>query len=282
VKSTLRHPIRSLKEPFGKAGLTVAVIALVLALTGAAFAAAGITGKQKKEVEKIAKKFAGKPGPAGPAGPAGANGTNGKDGAPGLNGKEGPEGPEGLEGPEGPEGPEGSPWTAGGVLPHEKTETGSWSADASGEEASSPIITSISFPIPLESGLAAAKVHYVNKKVQEGKIGAGSEELCEGKTGSELSACEAPYIAIGEACPGAAANAQAEPGNLCVYETSTTALKPAGEAFGPPFQTITVPSGQSPPVLTGGAGPTGAIVAFVAVGGAPRYAFGTWAVTATE
>jgi hypothetical protein len=30
---------RRLKEPFGKAGLTVAIVALVLATTGAAFAA---------------------------------------------------------------------------------------------------------------------------------------------------------------------------------------------------------------------------------------------------
>ena len=61
----LRHPIRAIREPFGTAGLIVACVALVLALTGAAFAAAGLTGKQKKEVEKIAKKYAGKPGAAG-------------------------------------------------------------------------------------------------------------------------------------------------------------------------------------------------------------------------
>lgn len=95
----LRHPVRAIEEPFGKAGLVVAVLALVLALTGAAFAAAGLNGKQKKQVEKIAKKYAGKPGApgaAGPAGPAGAkgdtgaagsNGTNGTDGSPGAAGK---------------------------------------------------------------------------------------------------------------------------------------------------------------------------------------------------
>ncbi|MCW2987260.1 MAG: hypothetical protein JWM24_198, partial [Solirubrobacterales bacterium] len=52
---------RRLREPFGKAGLTVGVIALVMALVGGAYAAGALTGKQKKEVEKIAKKFAGKP-----------------------------------------------------------------------------------------------------------------------------------------------------------------------------------------------------------------------------
>ena len=79
-------------------GLTIAVIALVLALTGGAFAAAGkLTGSEKKEVKKIAKKFAGKngkngndgaPGAAGPVGAqgnAGANGTNGTNGADGVS-----------------------------------------------------------------------------------------------------------------------------------------------------------------------------------------------------
>jgi hypothetical protein len=158
----LRHPINAIREPFGKAGLIIAVIALVFAMVGGAFAAKGaLTGKQKKEVEKIAKKYAGKTGPAGPQGPAGTNGTNGKDGA---NGKDGTNGTNGksvttgnaalaeceeggitveVEGTpatkkkvcNGEEGKEGSPWTAGGTLPPEKTETGAW--------------VPISFPIPL-------------------------------------------------------------------------------------------------------------------------------------
>ncbi len=92
----LRHPIRSFKEPFGKAGLTVAILALVLAMVGGAYAASGaLSGKQKKEVEKIAKKDAGKPGANGAAGTAGTNGTNGtngKDGAAGTAGTNGTNG----------------------------------------------------------------------------------------------------------------------------------------------------------------------------------------------
>src|SRR3954453_22689625 len=61
---------RHFKEPFGKAGLTVAILALVLAMVGGAWAAVGLNGKQKKEVRKIAKTFAGKPGVAGQQGPA--------------------------------------------------------------------------------------------------------------------------------------------------------------------------------------------------------------------
>jgi hypothetical protein len=90
MKRKLRHPIRAIREPFGKAGLTVAILALVFAMVGGAYAASGgLNGKQKKEVEKIAKKYAGKPGATGPAGAAGKNGndgTNGTNGGPGSNG----------------------------------------------------------------------------------------------------------------------------------------------------------------------------------------------------
>jgi hypothetical protein len=124
MKRKLRHPVRSIREPFGKAGLTVAILALVLAMVGGAYAAGALSGKQKKEVEKIAKKYAGKTGSAGsqgPAGPAGAKGdtgTNGKDGTNGTNGTNGKEGPEGKQGKEGTTG-----FTE--TLPSGKTETGS-------------------------------------------------------------------------------------------------------------------------------------------------------------
>jgi hypothetical protein len=88
----LRHPVRAIREPFGTAGLVIACIAIVLALTGAAFAAGKLTSKQKKEVEKIAKKYAGKPGAPGASGPAGPAGGNGKDGANGTNGANGTDG----------------------------------------------------------------------------------------------------------------------------------------------------------------------------------------------
>jgi hypothetical protein len=110
----LRHPVRAIREPFGTAGLIVAMVALVAALGGTALAAKGaLTGKQKKEVEKIAKKFAGPAGPAGPTGPAGANGTNGakgETGAPGAPGTPGSPGAAGTPGDPG-ESPKGTPFT---------------------------------------------------------------------------------------------------------------------------------------------------------------------------
>jgi hypothetical protein len=88
--SNPRHPARALREPFGKAGLIVACCALLLACTGAAFAAGKLTGPQKKEVGKIAAKVAakdaGKQGPKGATGPAGAAGPTGAPGAPGAAG----------------------------------------------------------------------------------------------------------------------------------------------------------------------------------------------------
>jgi Collagen triple helix repeat (20 copies) len=182
----LRHPIRPLREPFGKAGLTVAVIALVLAMVGGAYAAGALTGKQKKEVEKIAKKFAGKPGAPGATGQAGSAGPAGKNGAQGLQGD------PGQPGEPGPEGPEGSPWTAGGTLPPEATETGTFTATAE-SPTSNNALAALSFPIPLKSSIPHENVLFVTAKdVEEEKIPVG----CSGTL-------EAPNAA---------------PGNICVFE----------------------------------------------------------------
>jgi hypothetical protein len=93
--------LKRLKKRFAASGpgLTVGVIAIVLALTGGAIAASGgLSGTQKKEVKKIAqteaKKLAkqgpkGDPGSAGLAGPTGPQGSKGDPGTPGTNGKDG-------------------------------------------------------------------------------------------------------------------------------------------------------------------------------------------------
>jgi hypothetical protein len=84
-------------------GVTLGVIAIVLALTGGAIAAGGaLTGKQKKEVKAIAKAEAkkvkgtpGAPGPTGPTGPTGQAGAKGDKGDPGTPGGPGQNGSEG-------------------------------------------------------------------------------------------------------------------------------------------------------------------------------------------
>ncbi|HWI97051.1 MAG TPA: hypothetical protein VNS60_13380 [Solirubrobacterales bacterium] len=197
-------------------GLTVAVIAMVLALTGGAFAAAGkLTGPQKKEVEKIAKKVAkpGKPGAPGPAGKDGTNGTNGAKGDKGDNGTNGTNGTNGKSAvvtpePEGENcekggvavevsgepatkkfvcnGQEGSPWTVDGTLPPEKTETGAWAFTGTTADTNG-IRVPISFPIHLSGGLEETAVHFQ-----------GESEF-------------------GVHCPGIVAVPEADPGQLCVY-----------------------------------------------------------------
>ncbi|MGH7484032.1 MAG: hypothetical protein ACREMY_00330 [bacterium] len=109
--------LKKTRDQIGTAGLVVAIIALIAALTGGALAATGggplastsaqrqfkkgkskLTKQQIKEVEKLAKKYAGKdggPGPPGPKGDAGATGV-GKEGSAGKEGKEGKEGEEGA------------------------------------------------------------------------------------------------------------------------------------------------------------------------------------------
>lgn len=87
-------------------GLTVGVIAMLIALTGGAFAASGaLSPKQKKEVKAIVKAEVKKfPGPAGPAGPAGPQGLTGAAGAAGAKGDQGAEGKKGADGAPGKDG----------------------------------------------------------------------------------------------------------------------------------------------------------------------------------
>jgi hypothetical protein len=89
MSELIKDRYEAFRERFGTAGVVIGVIALVVALTGSAFAAGGgLSGKQKKEVKAIAKSFQGT-GPEGKQGPAGTNGTSGKDGTNGANGTDG-------------------------------------------------------------------------------------------------------------------------------------------------------------------------------------------------
>jgi hypothetical protein len=186
-----------LRKHFGIPG-AIAVIALVFAMFGGAYAAtrhhkksAVIITKLSQIKSSVRSQLKGAAGPAGPQGPAGSNGkdgSNGQNGAPGTPGAPGAKGksvvlvdeePETCEKEEGftyevesssvknevCRGPEGSPWTAGGTLPSGKTETGAWdlqAAIAPGRE------TAISYPIPLASAIS-----FTNAKVNSLATGTG-------------------------------------------------------------------------------------------------------------
>ena len=268
--------LHRIRDRFGTAGLAVAIVALVAALAGTAVAASGaLTGKQKKEVKNIAKQYAGKPGadgaagPPGPGGPKGDTGAAGSSGKDGTNGKDGSSvtskslpignahclsggseftassgatyacnGEEGAEGPpgeDGKDGKDGNPWAVGGVVPPGETETGAYAVGQLPIEQF--VYLPISFPIPLATGVDA---HF-------------------------LSAEEPEPTAE---CPGSAAEPEAEPGNLCVYEKT---------GFGITLQAVENPStGEQ----IDEAGPTGAVL--VLHGEEFASSRGTWAVTAPE
>jgi hypothetical protein len=238
---------RRLKEPFGKAGLTVAICALVLALVGGAYAAGGLTKSQEKQVTKIAKKYAGKPGAPG------LNGTNGTNGGAGEKGPKGDPGSPGEAGESVTVTPEGectkfSNKSGTGkacdgetgfteTLPSEKTETGAWSI-ASPNPANA--LVSVSFPIPLPSALDATHVHFV------GESGAAPD------------------------CLGTVQEPSAEAGNLCIYYSFTSGTE--GQ--------IVRPAGTSPVDPTAGAARNGALLSFFRHGEEEVTSWGSWAVTA--
>lgn len=264
----------------------IAVIALVFAMIGGAWAAKGgviITklsqispGVQKKL--KGAKGPQGNPGPAGPAGPAGAAGPAGTDGldgekgatgaagAPGTPGSKGATGatgpsglagatgPTGVDGAEGATGPTGSPWVPDNELPSGAKLTGSWSMGAIALEGTTnnpafPFRIPISFSIPLAAGLPSTNAHW----------------LKEGESG-------------GEDCPGSAADPEAKAGHLCVYTTDESEQW-NGELPLTNWSSIGGITKAGAPGTEAGVSTAGAFLnAYIF--GENAYAFGTWAVKA--
>jgi hypothetical protein len=233
-----------LRETCGTAGLVMAVVALILAAAGGAYAAGGgLSAKQKKEVKKIAKSFQG-------TGPVGAPGAPGPQGPVGPKGEAGAAGPVGPAGKDGEDGEDGSPWTAGGTLPAEATETGTWVLGTFAPETISPgqeLRAAISFTIPLAAPLSEEHVHFILANGKELNLAFEEVEPTECGTGT-------------------AEDPQADPGNLCVYVGS------ASNVLG---YSGTIKNAS----LEVGASTAGASVGFFNQTGEPS-GVGTWAVTA--
>jgi hypothetical protein len=213
----------------------ISVVALVLATTGGAYAASRVIIKSTNQISpkvlkqlRGAKGAQGTPGTPGTPGTAGTPGAKGDPGAPGANGANGTSvtsseftgvkskckegGAEvtsasgttlicnGEPGIKGKEGKEGSPWTAGGTLPSEKTETGTW-AFGQIQGTFSTIRVALSFPIPLAEpeSIVGHVINHAGKEVIENVQEEKFEEVAP--TG----------------CSGTTDKPTAEPGNLCMY-----------------------------------------------------------------
>jgi hypothetical protein len=173
--------LKRLHNKLGTAGLVIAVVALVVAVAGTAFAAGGLTKQQEKQVKKIAKKYAGKNGAPGAAGPQGSAGPQGAKGDQGPKGDAGAPGTNGDDGQDGEDGvcSEGVPTC---VLPKGATVTGVWGVRATGVGQA---YAQISFPLRF--------------------------------TGAEPTVSFIEGGAATEKCPGSVENPEALPGNLCIY-----------------------------------------------------------------
>jgi Collagen triple helix repeat (20 copies) len=249
----LRKPIRALREPFGTAGLMVAIVALVFALAGGAYAANNL-GATASKAGKQGKQ--GKPGKTGPSGPAGATGPSGPVGPAGPAGATGAAGKEGAEGKQGIQGKQGVPGTTGftKTLPSGETETGVW---VYGEETIAvgsvreAVHLPISFPIPLATPLAE-----------------GHAFLFPPGTEGTARATE---------CPGSYKEPKAAKGYFCAYTRFNTAggLDPgAGAVFNPESSSGGVLGEEN------AAGRVGAVLALNETAEAEAQGVGDWAVTA--
>jgi hypothetical protein len=251
----------------------VATLALMLAMTGGAYAAGKYIITSSKQISpKVLKGLKGKNGTNGKNGSNGSNGVNGKDGAQGVPGEKGAPGEGGAVGASGKDGASvtstelsqgnahckeggsefaagskksfacnGSPWVAGGTLPKGATETGTWAVESTAAATEEHRTAVISFPIPLGG---AVNVNFIPPETTP------PAEKCEGDVEK----------------PGA------KPGQLCIFEGN------APEALGQPgglesLNTIVSPDGEL------SVGPTGGQLVFLTTQTGRVTAEGTWAVT---
>jgi hypothetical protein len=219
-------------DKLGTAGFVISIVALVVALTGGAYAATkGLSPQVKKQITKESKKFSKKfskqfavPGPQGAkgdTGAAGANGTNGTNGTSGTNGATGEAGACSGENPE-------------CTLPSGATLIGAWSASGGEEDTA---LAPISFNLrvsPAPTALFPSKVagFTLAKTLEDG--GLSSEWFGPKPNLSSIEDVEEDAAAYEEACPGEVDNPSAAGGFLCIYvgQLSGSAEIPTSESEG--------------------------------------------------
>jgi hypothetical protein len=278
---------QAIRRRFNATGF-VAVLALVFAMSGGAYAASRYVITSTKQISpKVLKALkgsagaSGAQGAAGAAGPVGPQGPAGSQGNPGTNGSSGSNGTSattasftgkahGCE--EGgvivksasPEAAvcNGRSGTTGftDTLPTGKTETGAWdvtNVPAKGFEVAAE--DAVSFPIPLSE---APEPEFSGRReaVSAGRY-IGPEE-------GEHEAKESDFISEG-ACKGTFEHPGAGPGHLCIF------AKEAEDVVG---MQIFDPELKEP--SNGTVGTTGALYKVVSSAAGTVNASGTWAVTA--
>jgi hypothetical protein len=202
--------LKRIHDKLGTAGLVVAVVALVVAVAGTAFAAGGLTKKQEKQVVKIAKKYAGKDGAQGPKGDPGQAGSQGSKGDPGPKGDAGVPGNAGPEGKQGPAGPTET------TLPPGKTETGVWGFRGINDEG---YWVTLAFPLRLEEEIGLS-------------VASQEPEFCPGTVAEPKavrgSACLYSDLEHNAFLGGDAGTPDKSSGRLIEFQ----AINPAAESFG--------------------------------------------------
>lgn len=248
----------------------LALVALVFATTGGAYAASGSGGSGSHATANVAKSkkkskqksSAGKPGPRGPAGPAGATGSAGATGAAGAQGPAGPAGAPGTKGDAGAAGTDGNDGTNGtngtngkSVVVAGNATTGECASggklyEVEGSAVKNKVCNGTTgFTETLPSGktetgawgatLRSEGAHAVDAPVSipiplataPKLIFVNMMEGVEFFEGTELE--ELLEEAAEHGCPGFTAEGvpEAEPGNLCVYGDFMSNMGPSASGF---------------------------------------------------
>jgi Collagen triple helix repeat (20 copies) len=225
----------------------IALIALVFALAGGAFAANGgggspgnttKSGTSARALAMISKaKAKGKTGPRGPAGPAGKTGPAGPAGAPGPAGPQGPQGPQGTPGANGQNGTPGSPGANGESVTSKTVPTGSVKCSGLG---------GVEYTVSGKTTLVCNGQTGFTETLPKGSTETGVWAA----TGPEAQAPISFPIPLSGAldgnhvhsvvegsktaeCPGTVEKPAAAEGNLCVYQIETVTIKEIGIILNP-------------------------------------------------
>jgi Collagen triple helix repeat (20 copies) len=272
----------------------IAIVALVFAATGGAFAATDGSGPGVSHATASAAKSKpkAKAGPRGPAGPKGTTGATGPAGPAGPAGATGGAGPQGNPGATGETGKTGEPGKNGTNGTNGTSVTSAAYSGSECKEGGSEFTAgkTKAYACNGEKGVLHPKETLPPGATETGDWGlyftaSGPNEIQAEAISFPIPLKEAPEhnktVSLAEKetaeCPGGVTDPQAQPGYLCLFEGKTP-LKKSGLNLG----YVTDPATDS----LGGAGTTGAVLFFFTQGLPPVNAGeevsseGVWAVTA--